>query len=156
MTRAQAGSFTAPIRYSTLPSPPVIGLSVSPITRQPSAGQERGHVGTGARDRGGVADDAALADECGADLELRLDQGDEHRAGPREVERGRQRLGERDEREVRRDPVGGRNVIGGQVAGVETFDEAHARIGAKRRIELTVADIDGPDRRRAGTGAALG
>ena len=128
-----------------MPSPPRIGLGVSPSTVQPARSRKARTPATRLGDGGGVADDAALADAAGADLELRLDERDEGGAGAGERERRRQRLGERDEREVGDDEVGRRHVAGGEVAGVQALDRVHPRVGGERRRELAVADVDGPD-----------
>ena len=86
-----------------------------------------------------------LPTRAAPDLELRLDQRDEGGAGPGERQRRRQRLGERDERQVGDDEAGRRQAGAGEVAGVQPLDRMHPRVGAERRRELAVADVDGPD-----------
>src|SRR5437868_3231589 len=106
----------------------------------------------GAAASGGVADDAALADEAAADLELRLDESDDRFAGRwlEQVADAGQDEAERDERDVDHGEVarlGDERRVHG--AGVLALEDDDARILADRPRELAVADIDGVDPRGA-------
>ena len=86
--------FRAAIRNSTLPSGPVIGLGVTPSTRQP---RDRSHAATAAQTRSCTAGSRTtppLPISPPLRLELRLDERDQPAAGLGETQRGVEHLGE--------------------------------------------------------------
>src|SRR5882724_1498612 len=94
----------------------------------------------------GVADDAALADLRGADLELRLDQGDEAGRGRHQRERRRQYDFEADEAGVADDAIRSvRNIGTRKMACVRALEHDNARVLAQLPGQLPVSDIDGVD-----------
>ena len=133
----------AAIRNSALPSRPLIGLSTK-TQHRPTLGREP--VADGFADfrvNRRVADDAALADALPPRLELRLDQGDEARAGSGERKRRRQDRAQADEARVADDEVDGlRHVFAREITRVGSLQHRDAGIVAQTSVKLTVADID--------------
>ena len=88
-----------------MPSGPVIGLGVTPSTVPAARAQPGRDFVADPLVHRRVAHHPALADLAAPGLELRLDQGDQPAAGPGEVERLVEHLGERDEARVADDEV---------------------------------------------------
>ena len=95
---ARSARFPAYIRYSTFPSAPLTGLSITPLHVETDLARKRddGFDGRGALHF--IAHDSALSDVRLADFELRLDQRDELAAKKRR-HRGQDQL-QRDEGDV--------------------------------------------------------
>ena len=121
-----------------------------PITGQPSAVSHVADRFADFRVNGGVADDAALADATAPGLELRLDQGDEARAGGRERERRGQDRAQADEARVADDEVDRlRHLSPREVARVGPLQHRDAGIVPQARVKLAITDIDRIDPPRA-------
>ncbi len=143
--------FRARIRNSTLPSGPRIGLSVSPSTRQPGCAIEPGGDAFAdlAMERG-VAHHAAFADAARADLELRLDEGDEARRGAASASAAGSTVSRPMKLASQTMRVGRLgHLLRREVAGVAALAHDDARIVAQLPGELPVPDIDGIDASRA-------
>ena len=105
----------------------------------------------------GVADDAALADVRRAGLELGLHERERTPARRGARERGRQRLGKTDERDVAGEERGReRQRRAGDLADVRALHDGHAGILAQAQVDLPVADVERADSRRAGLEQAVG
>src|SRR5207237_1152125 len=87
-------------------------------------------------------------------LELRLHEDERAPARSSEPERRRERLPDRDERDVADDQVRCvRERL--ELARVRPLEHDHARVGAQARVQLPVADVEGDDARGADEGLRL-
>ena len=138
-------------RNSTLPSGPVIGLSTRPSTVPAARTRTQSAAAAQTRSRtAGSRTTPALADLAPLRLELRLDQSDQPPAGPCEIQRAIEHLGERDEARVADDEVDrlGDDFVG-QIAGVGLLMDDDPGILAKLPGKLVGADVDRINFRRA-------
>jgi len=132
----------APSRNSRLPSRPRIGEAMRPRTLQPSAATVSATFSPTAAWIWASRDDALL-DAGAAGLELRLDQGDEPRGGPRQPQRRRQNELERDEAHVD-DHKGGRRHEPARLecTDIGALDDHDLGAGAQLAMQLVPPDVD--------------
>ncbi len=102
----------APIRNSTLPSPPSTGDGIRPRMAAPSF-EKVPHRGADLRVDRGLADDAAAADPLPSRLELRLDERDDRRTRLQQGRQCREHQTERDEAHVHARDARPRDEAGG-------------------------------------------
>ena len=141
-----------------MPEPPAIGEAMTSSTRQSGwpAIQSRTSV-HGPLPRRRIAHDAALSHGRPARLELRLDQRHQPGSGPRERQRHRQRLGQRDEAHVGDEGADRlRHERAIEPARVAILERDDPGVGGKARVQLVVAHVDGIDARRAAVEQHLG
>ena len=137
------------IRNSRAPAPPRIGEGMRPSTVQPCASIVA-RTPSHARSSAASLLTRPLTRSAAAELELRLDEADEPRPLARELQHMRQHEPLRNEAHVDDDRVRRfAEHLRRERARVEAFERADARVGREARIELSVADIDGDDLRRA-------
>jgi hypothetical protein len=95
----------------------------------------------------GVGDHASTARHLLAtDFELRFDQGDQVTLVFQKSDQRREDHRQRDERQIRHDDVHRTSdVIGCDVANVDTLEDSHSLVVSNLRVELSVTDVDGDD-----------
>ena len=137
------------MRNSRAPAPPRIGDGMRPSTVQPSRFDRRAHALARALERRLVLN-PPFDEIAPAEFELRLDEADQPRPLCGELEHMRQHQALRNEAHVDDDRLRPfAEHLSGKRARIDAFERADARVRGEARIELSVADIDGDDLRRA-------